>query len=675
MLPIGSYGKIKKKIKKRHEHRAEKKAVKLRKVKSAVRKLTSAALDAKRSKLKSAVVDANGPDASVGVTAAPSDDTAESFMKRHEIVVHAEDAPPPFTTMAAAPFPAPIQELLSRFSEPTAIQGASWPMALIGRDVLAISRTGSGKTLAFLLPAIVRCVAERKAHPVAAERTLPSPVCLVMAPTRELVLQTTQQGELFGRALGVRTVAVYGGAPKWGQVNDLNVGCEIVVATPGRMLDMLDLASTSGFGVGGKRPVDGAGHGTHAGMPGGRSGGGSYSGYSSGDGQCCSLANCAILVLDEADRMLDMGFERDCHTIAAQVPKPRQVLLFSATWPVGVQRVADALLSPRHARVTVGAVGNRLAANTSVQQHVRLVAPKDKWAAFVEILSALRRAPAPPKLAAVGNRLAANPKCTGLGSAQNGAPTNPKCTGLGSAQNGAPKPTSGSASLGEAGVAAARATAGGSSAARAERHAERILIFCNTRRDVNAIGAYLAGPGGLACNPTTGDRTIWRCDTISGDRSQKEREAAIKAFRSGEISVLVATDVAARGLDIAGIDHVINYDFPTGEGGAEEYVHRIGRTARAGATGTAHTLFTFADSRHAAALATLLADAGQPIPEGLTELGSAKRPRSHHGGRGVKAKQLKDEELALELARQQAEEAKQARAEEFRAEAERNFGG
>jgi len=654
MLPIGSYGKIKKKIKKRHEHRAEKKAVKLRKVKSAVRKLTSAALDAKRSKLKSAVVDANGPDASVGVTAAPSDDTAESFMKRHEIVVHAEDAPPPFTTMAAAPFPAPIQELLSRFSEPTAIQGASWPMALSGRDVLAISRTGSGKTLAFLLPAIVRCVAERKAHPVAAERTLPSPVCLVMAPTRELVLQTTQQGELFGRALGVRTVAVYGGAPKWGQVNDLNVGCEIVVATPGRMLDMLDLASTSGFGVGGKRPVDGAGHGTHAGMPGGRSGGGSYSGYSSGDGQCCSLANCAILVLDEADRMLDMGFERDCHTIAAQVPKPRQVLLFSATWPVGVQRVADALLSPRHARVTVGAVGNRLAANTSVQQHVRLVAPKDKWAAFVEILSALRRAPAPPKLA-----LAANPKCTGLGSAQKGAP----------------KPTSGSASLGEAGVAAARATAGGSSAARAERHAERILIFCNTRRDVNAIGAYLAGPGGLACNPTTGDRTIWRCDTISGDRSQKEREAAIKAFRSGEISVLVATDVAARGLDIAGIDHVINYDFPTGEGGAEEYVHRIGRTARAGATGTAHTLFTFADSRHAAALATLLADAGQPIPEGLTELGSAKRPRSHHGGRGVKAKQLKDEELALELARQQAEEAKQARAEEFRAEAERNFGG
>lgn len=655
MLPIGSYGKIKKKIKKRHEHRAEKKAVKLRKVKSAVRKLTSAALDAKRSKLKSAVVDANGPDASVGVTAAPSDDTAESFMKRHEIVVHAEDAPPPFTTMAAAPFPAPIQELLSRFSEPTAIQGASWPMALSGRDVLAISRTGSGKTLAFLLPAIVRCVAERKAHPVAAERTLPSPVCLVMAPTRELVLQTTQQGELFGRALGVRTVAVYGGAPKWGQVNDLNVGCEIVVATPGRMLDMLDLASTSGFGVGGKRPVDGAGHGTHAGMPGGRSGGGSYSGYSSGDGQCCSLANCAILVLDEADRMLDMGFERDCHTIAAQVPKPRQVLLFSATWPVGVQRVADALLSPRHARVTVGAVGNRLVANTSVQQHVRLVAPKDKWAAFVEILSALRRAPAPPKLA-----LAANPKCTGLGSAKNGAP----------------KPTSGSASLGEAGVAAARATAGGSSAARAERHAERILIFCNTRRDVNAIGAYLAGPGGLACNPTTGDRTmIWRCDTISGDRSQKEREAAIKAFRSGEISVLVATDVAARGLDIAGIDHVINYDFPTGEGGAEEYVHRIGRTARAGATGTAHTLFTFADSRHAAALATLLADAGQPIPEGLTELGSAKRPRSHHGGRGVKAKQLKDEELALELARQQVEEAKQARAEEFRAEAERNFGG
>jgi superfamily II DNA/RNA helicase len=188
---------------------------------------------------------------------------------------------------------------------------------------------------------------------------------------------------------------------------------------------------------------------------------------------------------------------------------------------------------------------------------------------------------------------------------------------------------------------------------------ERVLIFCNTRRDVNTIGGHLAGRG-------------LPCDTISGDRTQNEREGVLRRFQEGAISIVVATDVAARGLDLAGIHRVINYDFPQGEGGAEEYVHRIGRTARAGATGVAETLFTFADSRHAAALASLLREAGQAVPEGLEELGSVKRPRSHHGGRGVQAKQQKAEELAQELAMQKQQvEAKRARAEEFRANAER----
>lgn len=191
-----------------------------------------------------------------------------------------------------------------------------------------------------------------------------------------------------------------------------------------------------------------------------------------------------------------------------------------------------------------------------------------------------------------------------------------------------------------------------------EAAAERVLIFCNTRRDVNSIGSYLAAQGGLAC------------DTISGDRTQNEREGVIRAFRDRVLSVVVATDVAARGLDISGIDRVINYDFPPGDGGIEEYVHRIGRTARAGETGTAETLFTFADGKHAAALATLLRDAGQAVPDRLEDLASAKRPRSHHGGRGVKAKQLKAEALAEELAKQAAEDAKRARALEFRAQAE-----
>ena len=266
--------------------------------------------------------------------------------------------------------------------------------------------------------------------------------------------------------------------------------------------------------------------------------------------------------------------------------------------------------------MTVGAVqgDGRLAANTSVRQHVRVVAPQDKWAAFLELVSTIRRR----------------------------APT------LSKTERQRVK-------LGWAAAPDVAATAA----------AERVLIFCNTRRDVNGIGAYLAGEGGL------------RCDTISGDRTQPEREGVIRAFKDGTISVVVATDVAARGLDISGIERVINYDFPHGEGGAEEYVHRIGRTARAGATGTAETLFTFADSRHAGTLTTLLQDAGQPVPEGLEELGSAKRPRSHHGGRNVKAKRQKAEELAEEVAQRKAEQAQQEkkrdRADEFRARAEKNF--
>ena len=145
------------------------------------------------------------------VPAAADKAAAQSFLERHEITIHAEDAPSPCHDMAAAPFPPPIlQQLLSRFTEPTAVQGASWPLGIAGRDVLAIAKTGSGKTLAFLLPAIMRCVAERKAYP--ADLSPPAPFCLVMAPTRELALQTTEQARLFGAALGVRAVAVYGDA-------------------------------------------------------------------------------------------------------------------------------------------------------------------------------------------------------------------------------------------------------------------------------------------------------------------------------------------------------------------------------------------------------------------------------------------------------------------------------
>ena len=531
---------------------------------------------------------------------------ARAFLERHMVTIHADDPPHPCTALGEAPFPAPLLEVLNMqpgFSEPSAVQGVSWPLAILGKDVLAIAKTGSGKTLAFLLPAITRCaqkIATKPAIPQTSTDALPSPLCLVMAPTRELALQTTQQANLFGECLGVRAVAVYGGVPKWAQAKDLNSGCEIIVATPGRMLDMLDLVSSSGLASGtpagsrgcegyrnrgegsSKRDAKGGGKGSdkNGGKGGGK--GASYSGYAATGGPCASLSLCEVLVLDEADRMLDMGFERDCRLLASRVsPSVRQTLMFTATWPAPVQRVADVLLRADHVRLTIGESGGKLSAAQSVAQRLRVVKPADKWPAFLELLATVRPA-------------------------------------------------------------------------------ERVLVFCNTRREVNSVAAYCRETAGLAC------------DTLSGDRTQGQREAVVRAFRDRTIAVVVATDVAARGLDIPAIDRVLNYDFPSGDSGLEGYVHRIGRTGRAGANGSADTLFTYKDSKHAKELVRLLHDGRQHVPDELEALIGAKRPRPNYGGLGELAKRQREEELIQHQTDQQLEQqtAKQQRADAFRKQCE-----
>ena len=437
-------------------------------------------------------------------------DPAESsaaFMKANDITIHDSTAQECCTELAAAPFPKPLVDLLTKqgFSKPSAVQGATWPLAMAGRDVLAVAKTGSGKTLGFLLPALSRCHAGRG-------QSNGKPMCLVMAPTRELALQIQGEAKKFGASIGCRSVAVYGGAPKWSQASELQRGCEIVIATPGRMMDMLDL------------------HGT------------SWSGPST------SLAACEMLVLDEADRMLDMGFEKDIRTIVAEIPKGRQTFLFTATWPKAVQRVAEDLLGASQCKVTVGSGGDKLTANKNVTQNVKVVAPSEKWDAFVSLIAPFK--------------------------------------------------------------------AGGEMAGR------RIIIFANTKKDVNAIGEYCWNEH-------------FACDTLSGDRTQDQRERVIKKFQSGAVTMVIATDVAARGLDIKGIERVINYDYPPGDGGSEDYIHRIGRTGRAGATGVADTLFTYTDSKHARELVRILTDAGQAISPELADLAQKGfgGGRSHHGGR------------------------------------------
>ena len=430
--------------------------------------------------------------------------SAGEFMKAHEITIHDPSAPPPCMQLSAAPFPKPLVDLLMKqgFSTPSAVQAASWPLAVAGRDVLAVAKTGSGKTLGYLLPAIARC------H-VGWDKAAGQPLCLVMAPTRELALQIKAEATKFGAPLGCRAVAVYGGAPKWGQTAELQRGCEIIIATPGRMMDMLDL------------------HGS------------SYSGAAT------SLAACELLVLDEADRMLDMGFEKDIRAIVSVMPQSRQTLFFTATWPKAVQRVAEALLGSSQCKVTVGSGGDKLTANKAVTQNVQVVTPSDKWAAFVELI----------------------------------APFKP----------------------------------GGAEANT------RVIVFANTKRDVNGIGQYCWDEK-------------FAVDTLSGDRTQRERESVLQRFRSGAVTMVIATDVAARGLDINGIEKVINYDYPPGDGGSEDYIHRIGRTGRAGAKGQADTLFTFGDSKHARELTRILTDAGQPVSDELAAMAHKGSGGGRKGG-------------------------------------------
>ncbi len=347
---------------------------------------------------------------------------------------------------------------------------------------------------------------------------------LVLAPTRELACQISDEGQKFGRAVGIRSVCCYGGSPKYPQIAALDRGLELVIATPGRLNDLIEMKK-------------------------------------------CDLSSVRFVVLDEADRMLDMGFEPQIRSIMSKVPdsSKRQTLLFSATWPKEIQKLAFDFLSDP-IQINVGEI-NVLNANKDITQNIIMCSDSDKLDKVREILTDLVK----------------SAEQTEETKTNGGAPGR--------------KPVD----------------IGG-------KNHSKVIVFVAKKYMAHDLANQLWEEG-------------FAVDSLHGDRAQWERTKVINAFKQGTLRLLIATDVAARGLDVKDVGVVVNYDMPVGTNGAEDYVHRIGRTGRAGAKGIAYTFFTPGDKKLATDLVGILTNAGQNIPD---ELQRMARPRFHpgSGGRG-----------------------------------------
>lgn len=380
------------------------------------------------------------------------------------------------------------------FAAPTVIQAYCWPIACAGRDLIGIAKTGSGKTLAYLLPAFPRILASKVGARASSGFYKATPSVVVLAPTRELAVQIEQEASRFQSTCGIVTVCVYGGASKTDQINALGRGSDIIVATAGRLNDFL--AKPDKFT--GKTII--------------------------------TLSAVGYVVLDEADRMLDMGFEPQIRTILKHIPGNRQTLLFSATWPPEVRDLAAEFISnPLH--VSVGSC-DHFQANADVEQRVCLL----------------------------------------------------ECDSTGSADRGAKK-------------AELRRIL-------KNHQSEMCIVFCAMKKTAAVLADELWADGFSAIG-------------LHGDLAQWQRDEAMSSFTRGDCKILVATDVAARGLDVQGITFVVNYD-PADQ--VDDHVHRTGRTGRAGKKGVAYTLLGKAEVRQAKLVADVIRKAGQTVPNDLAAL-------------------------------------------------------
>ena len=424
--------------------------------------------------------------------------TGKEYRKRHEITVKAPrgvEVPDPMQDFddGKGTWPKSLLDAVKRagYEKPTAIQSQSWPIALSGHDIISVAKTGSGKTCGYLFPGFIN-IQKRGGRSQGG-----GPMAVVLAPTRELATQIQDETLKFGSSVACYSVVVYGGASKGYQLRSLRSRPQIVVATPGRLNDFLEMGA-----------VD--------------------------------LRESSYVVLDEADRMLDMGFEPQIRKILQKVPSQRQTLFFTATWPKAVIRVATAILT-NPVQVNIGDT-DQLVANKDITQKIEILTGFEKQKRLMDILN--------------------NPPC--------------------------PQPL-------------------------------KALIFCSTKKMCDQLGRAV---GNLAA-------------VIHGDKDQRERDWVMNSFRSGRSPVLIATDVAARGLDIKECNLVINFDFP---GQIEDYVHRIGRTGRAGEKGWAHSFLDPGEGNMARKLIPILRDAKQEVTPELEEQarrggGSGKAPKGN-GWRG-----------------------------------------
>jgi ATP-dependent RNA helicase RhlE len=350
----------------------------------------------------------------------------------------------------------------SGYTKPTPIQAEAIPALLEGKDLLGCAQTGTGKTAAFALPILQRLVqSPNKAQPKHTR-------CLVLAPTRELAIQVHESFATYGKNLKLKFAVVYGGVGQTPQVKAMSTGVDVLVATPGRLLDLIEQ-------------------------------------------NFIRLNGLEVFVLDEADRMLDMGFIHDIRKVIKLLPPKRHNLFFSATMPTEIEKLAQSILvNPVKVEVTPVSSTAEL-----ITQSVMFVDRENKRALLKHILK--------------------------------------------------------------------------------DSKLKRVIVFSRTKHGANKIVDYLGKNGIVA-------------EAIHGNKSQSARQNALEKFRTGKIKVLIATDIAARGIDIDGITHVINFDLPNV---SEDYVHRIGRTARAGASGEA---ISFCDIEEKAFLRDIEKLIGKSVP-------------------------------------------------------------
>jgi len=436
--------------------------------------------------------------------------TGINFSKYEKIPVKVtgENAPPGIKSFQSAGLRQIILDNIAKgdYKQPTPVQKRTIPVIMSGRDLMACAQTGSGKTASFLLPIISQLI-ESQADPNTGA-SVQMPQCVVITPTRELAIQIKDEARRFAMGSMIKPVVAYGGTSVSYNLTQLRKGCNILICTPGRLLQFVDAGQVS-------------------------------------------FDSLKYLVLDEADRMLEMGFMPDIKRCmeSSSMPdkKERQTLMFSATFPDSIQETAQEFMGESYIFVTVGIVGG---ACSDVTQEFHQVSKYDKREKLKEIISE----------------------------------NDPR---------------------------------------------DKTLVFVKTKKNADFIATHLSSES----IPTT---------SIHGDRKQREREEALYDFRTGKMPNLVATAVAARGLDIKGVAHVINFDMPEE---IEEYVHRIGRTGRLGNLGKATSFFDpEEDGDIASPLLKILADCGADVPDWLIEAGSMGGGGNSGGGGGNNAVEDDDDE-------------------------------